>query len=244
VEEIKTALMETAQDRGEHGVVQADGALLYWSPPVRVFSSDSLLAYRVYRTPAGEPFPYEPLAELDSLRIATSYADTALAPGTYHYVVTSVYQSGESGPSNEIEVMIEESPSGVAAARGVRHHGCAGPLAARGAEPLAGGRSGGRLGRARRSGPAPAERDLLPSAGRGRPDRASLRGSAALTPAANACAVELQSGVGVVGDQIGCQCMVAVWNRSIGRLHCFSILDSAGFAARPAARTPTGQHLP
>jgi subtilisin family serine protease len=91
---------------------QIDGqeVTLTWSRPQTVYSANPLQEYRVYRAPAGELFPLTPVAQLPPLQIP-SYGDPNVPFGTYHYVVTAVYQQGESGPSNDITADLIAPPS-------------------------------------------------------------------------------------------------------------------------------------
>ena len=152
VDEIKTALMVTAVDKGDPGEdntygwgiidigaavdyarrtlpmypplnltaeVSNDSVALTWGPPQSINPNDPLSRYRVYRAPLGEAFPTEPIAEVMPLLNPPRYLDVGLLPGSYHYVVTALYRYGESGPSNDVEVVVEVSAapelSGIAA---------------------------------------------------------------------------------------------------------------------------------
>ena len=95
-----------------YALVDDNDVALSWAPPTRLFPGNPMLAYRVYRPPAGEPFPQEPIAEISTLFSITFYQDQELPPGDYHYVVTALYSNGESGPSPEANVTIE-APSSV-----------------------------------------------------------------------------------------------------------------------------------
>jgi cellulose 1,4-beta-cellobiosidase len=68
-----------------------------------IASSSPGVSYKVYRgTVSGGP--YTPLASGMS---ATSYTDTSVQSGnTYYYVTTAVDSSGESGYSNEAQVVV------------------------------------------------------------------------------------------------------------------------------------------
>lgn len=94
-----------------YALVDGDDVSLSWAPPVRLYPANPLLAYRVYRAPVGEPFPAEPLAEISSLFAITFFLDSNVPPGSYHYVVTARYGSGESGPTTEVNVTIQGSSS-------------------------------------------------------------------------------------------------------------------------------------
>jgi hypothetical protein len=140
VDEVKTALMATAFDRGTAGedndygwgiidvsaaldyvlaslpvypprnlaaVVDRQNVTLTWQPPEDFNPANPLLKYRVYRAPVGEPFPLDPLAEVGLFFSIPTYEDLDVPPGSYHYVVTGLYEGGESGPSNEVEVLVE-----------------------------------------------------------------------------------------------------------------------------------------
>ncbi|MBD3163096.1 MAG: S8 family serine peptidase [Candidatus Eisenbacteria bacterium] len=74
---------------------------LTWEPPEELRADDPLLAYRIYRAPLDEPFGNEPISEIASFQSNLVYTDPDLPEGSYHYVVTARYASGESGPSNE-----------------------------------------------------------------------------------------------------------------------------------------------
>ncbi len=139
VDEVKTALMATAFDRGVTGedndygwgiidigaaveyvrnsipmypprnlsaAVATDSVSLSWQPPVAINPGNPLVAYRIYRAAEDDSFPLEPIAEVGPLDPTPDYRDTGLSNGAYRYVVTSRFQQGESGPSNEVEVTI------------------------------------------------------------------------------------------------------------------------------------------
>lgn len=92
--------------------VQNQTVTLRWQAPEHINPGNPLLRYRVYRAPLGEPFPLEPIAEEGVVFSIPTYVDENVPPGIYHYVVTGVYEQGESGPSNEAEVFVE-IPAGV-----------------------------------------------------------------------------------------------------------------------------------
>jgi fibronectin type 3 domain-containing protein/V8-like Glu-specific endopeptidase len=75
------------------------------SPPPTTENLD-LLAYRIYRTTSSpaHPVPSNLLAELPyNFHEEESYDDRSVSNDTtYYYVVTALYQSGESIPSNEV----------------------------------------------------------------------------------------------------------------------------------------------
>ncbi len=76
--------------------VSGNDVLLSWEPPEPIPTSD-LLMYKVYRNDYLIAVVYIP---------ATEFNDIALENGTYNYYVTSVYEDGESDPSNLVEVTI------------------------------------------------------------------------------------------------------------------------------------------
>lgn len=139
VDEVKTALMATAFDRGSAGedndygwgiidigaavqyvlntipmypprnlsaAVSGDSVALTWMPPARFNPSNPIQSYRIYRAALGDTFPLAPLAEISALTPTPYYLDAGVPDGSHHYVVTAVFQLGESGPSNDAEATI------------------------------------------------------------------------------------------------------------------------------------------
>jgi subtilisin family serine protease len=86
--------------------VVADTVNLSWHRPAGVEPVNPLLSYRLYRAPAGEPFPEQPLAEFADTAAVVTYMDPAVPVGAYHYVVRGGYQRAEGEPSNEVQLDI------------------------------------------------------------------------------------------------------------------------------------------
>jgi hypothetical protein len=86
--------------------VVADTVGLTWQHPVGIDPQNPLLSYRLYRAPAGEPFPEQPLAEFADTSAVVAYMDPAVPVGAYHYVVRGKYQRTEGEPSNEVQLDI------------------------------------------------------------------------------------------------------------------------------------------
>jgi hypothetical protein len=140
VDDVKTALMATAFDRGDVGEdnsygwgiidvgaavqyvrtrlpnfppeslsvsVAGDTATLTWHRPARSNPYNALFKYRIYRAPVGESYPLTPLAEVFGFSTYSTYVDRDLPDGSYKYVVTAIYQQGESGPSNECAIDVQ-----------------------------------------------------------------------------------------------------------------------------------------
>jgi len=83
--------------------VQDDDIYLYWERPTiggeDRFSSRNLLSYKLYR----DDEEIVQIEDPDSL----SWIDYNLSNNIYNYYVTAIYDSGESEPSNVIEVIVE-----------------------------------------------------------------------------------------------------------------------------------------
>jgi subtilisin family serine protease len=147
VDEVKTALMATAVDKGDLGEdnsygwgildvaaaveyvrqnlplypprnletsVSTDSVSLTWTFPERINPWDRLLSYRIYRTDRDVPFSDTPIAEVPASVPFLSYLDAGVAPGSYQYVMSAVFQTGESGPSN-VQIAVVLSPADVPA---------------------------------------------------------------------------------------------------------------------------------
>jgi hypothetical protein len=84
--------------------------LLTWdSPPNSGGPGNPLQGYNLYRTLVGEPFPEDPLVVLGPAD--QTYTDVSVPEGIYNYVLTASYETGESGPSNIIEIEVPGSAS-------------------------------------------------------------------------------------------------------------------------------------
>ncbi|MBD3160479.1 MAG: S8 family serine peptidase [Candidatus Eisenbacteria bacterium] len=81
--------------------VSVDTVRLEWSQPAPVHPDNPLGLYRIYRAVDEEPFPGDPLAEVSDSSETVSFLDPDLPPATYRYVVSAVYDTGESDPSEE-----------------------------------------------------------------------------------------------------------------------------------------------
>lgn len=96
--------------------VHSNNVLLAWERPERIYMNNPVLRYRLYRAPEGEGFPADPVAEVSDTSAVVSYQDGNLPWGDYQYVVTALFQTGESGPSNVATAHVALSvPNGLTA---------------------------------------------------------------------------------------------------------------------------------
>ncbi|MDZ4182095.1 MAG: fibronectin type III domain-containing protein, partial [Candidatus Cloacimonadaceae bacterium] len=73
-----------------------DDVTLYWDAAATSGGLRSFLGYKVYRD-----------GVLITQTMSLSYADNNLSNGTYQYYVTAIYDSGESDPTNTVNVLVE-----------------------------------------------------------------------------------------------------------------------------------------
>lgn len=80
---------------------QAGTLTATWDPPAGNPNSGALQSYKLYRKTQADPgFPVAALATVAAP--TTTYVDTTVTDGTqYCYVVTAVYQGGETPPSTQ-----------------------------------------------------------------------------------------------------------------------------------------------
>jgi len=93
---VKPAPYETGGVRDARHTLQVKNLALPIAPETR-----DLAGYNIYRN--GEQINDVPVVE-------TYYADSSLAPGTYSYEVTALYDEGESSPAGPVTVTIESMP--------------------------------------------------------------------------------------------------------------------------------------
>ncbi|MCA9727332.1 MAG: hypothetical protein KC729_06585, partial [Candidatus Eisenbacteria bacterium] len=86
--------------------VFVDTVSLAWDRPQPLHPDNALLAYRVYRALSEDAFPPTPLVEFSDTSEVVSYLDLEVAPESYHYAVSAVYVSGESGLSGDAPAII------------------------------------------------------------------------------------------------------------------------------------------
>lgn len=87
------SLADMEAPTGLTATVNEQTVTLNWTGPAE--PGATFLGYNVYRNTVNVGFV-----------TATTFVDENLANGTYTYMVTSVYEGGESGPSNAVEVTI------------------------------------------------------------------------------------------------------------------------------------------
>jgi len=113
--------------------VERDSVEVTWTAPFSPTPTDSVSAYRVYRTLEGDLFPMDPVAEVSPSTF--SFVDPDLAPGAYLYVITAVFPSGESGPTRTARAAIlgpvrtGEEPGLTVVPTGARLQGAPNPFA-------------------------------------------------------------------------------------------------------------------
>jgi hypothetical protein len=115
-------------------ILPPNDVYLTWKAPPSIGGPENpIQAYNLYRTPQSEPFPEDPLAVLGPG--LQSYTDESVPEGIHSYVLTAEYETGESGPSNVVDIEVPgtasaDSPAGLSA--GLALNGSPNPFTDRG----------------------------------------------------------------------------------------------------------------
>lgn len=86
--------------------VNSDTVSLQWNRPVPLHPGNLLSIYKIFRAIDDEPFPPSPIDYVVDGNDVVLYQDVDTDYETYRYMVTAQYQYGQSGPSNEVEVIV------------------------------------------------------------------------------------------------------------------------------------------
>jgi subtilisin family serine protease len=80
---------------------------LDWQRPIGAVAGNPVTGYKVYRATGEDPYPAEPIAQMDTTE--TAFVDAGRPTGPFRYVVSATYLNGvDSRPSNELKVTVPD----------------------------------------------------------------------------------------------------------------------------------------